>query len=257
MIATLLRFARTSKGNVSIIFAISLVPLVYLTGMGIDYSSAALREEQLNAIADAASLAAVTPSLMESSDSASITAATNAFNAQASAITGITYNSANLTVTVADTITNRTVTVTYTAASENFFPDRIGPVDYRTERNIASSRRLRPEYQFLPVARQFAVDGASGHVERHQHHGDQHAIPVRFRPGRRLDLRLRVRLPRIASVVGDLLQFHKMYPLRNRQSRRRGQLRIGESPRPYVAYRQSGDRDRKFDEHGAIDRNRE
>ena len=51
MFAVLRRFFRSSKGNVAVIFALSIVPLLYLTGMGIDYSSAALREAQLNAIA--------------------------------------------------------------------------------------------------------------------------------------------------------------------------------------------------------------
>lgn len=108
------------------IFAISLVPLLYLTGVGVDYGSAAMREAQLNAIADAASLAAVTPTMMVSQDSASVTAAKNTFNAQASTIPGVNYNSANLTVTVADSITTRTVTVSYTATSQNFFPSILG-----------------------------------------------------------------------------------------------------------------------------------
>ena len=108
------------------IFAISVVPLLYLSGMGVDYSSAALREAQLNAIADAASLAAVTPAMMTQTDSASIAQAQNAFNSQASTVSGVTYNSANLTVTVADTVTTRTVTVTYAAQSQNFFPNVLG-----------------------------------------------------------------------------------------------------------------------------------
>lgn len=126
MIAALLRFVRSTRGNVAIIFALSIVPLLYLTGMGVDYSSAALREAQLNAIADAASLAAVTPSMMASTDSASITAATNTFNAQASQLSGVNYTATNLSVSVSDSITTRTVTVTYSAASENFFPTILG-----------------------------------------------------------------------------------------------------------------------------------
>jgi Putative Flp pilus-assembly TadE/G-like len=108
------------------IFAISLIPLIYLTGMGVDYGSAAMREAELNAIADSASLAAVTPAMMAQGDSASVTAATNYFNAQATALTGVTYTGTNLTVTVADSITARTVTVAYTAASSDFFPSILG-----------------------------------------------------------------------------------------------------------------------------------
>jgi Flp pilus assembly protein TadG len=109
------------------IFAISLVPLVYLSGVGVDYGSAAMREAQLNAIADSASLAAVTPAMMAittGGDAASITAATNTFNAQASSVAGVI--SPSVTVTVADTVTTRTVTVQYTASSNNFFPNVLG-----------------------------------------------------------------------------------------------------------------------------------
>lgn len=148
MLATLLRFVRSSRGNVAVIFGLSIVPLVYLTGMGVDYSSAALREEQLNAIADAASLAAVTPAMMAQTDSASVTAAQNTFNAQASSISGITYNSANLTVTVADTITNRTVTVTYTAASTNFFPNVLGEASIALKGTSQAIGAVAPNINF-------------------------------------------------------------------------------------------------------------
>jgi Flp pilus assembly protein TadG len=124
MLGTLRSFLRSSRGNVAMIFAISLVPLIYLTGMGVDYGSAAMRESQLNAIADSASLAAVTPAMMDQTDSASVTAATNYFNAQATAITGV--NSPKPTVTVADSITTRTVTVSFTATSTDFFPNVLG-----------------------------------------------------------------------------------------------------------------------------------
>ena len=112
-----------SRGNVAIIFALCAVPMTFLVGMGVDYGSAALRNEQLSAIADSAALAAVTTSKMAGPDSGSVTAATNAFNAQASQISGINYNSSNLAVSVVDSITTRTVTVTYTASSIDAFPN--------------------------------------------------------------------------------------------------------------------------------------
>jgi len=123
MLGILRRYLRASEGTVAMIFGLSLVPLVFLSGAGVDYGSAAMREAQLNAIADSASLAAVSPAMMDQGDSASITAATNYFNAQAQAITGINYNTNNLSVTVTDSITTRTVVVSYTAQSQNFFPN--------------------------------------------------------------------------------------------------------------------------------------
>ena len=126
MLTKLTRFVRERQGSVATIFAISIVPLVFLTGMGVDYTIATVREDKLNSYADAAALAAVTPAMLTQSDTASITAAQNAFNAQANTLRGVTYNILNLNVSVSDTITTRTVTVSYTAASQNFFPNVLG-----------------------------------------------------------------------------------------------------------------------------------
>ena len=52
------------QGNVAIIFALSLIPIVFLTGMAMDFSSATSKRIRLNAAADAAALAAVTPTMM-------------------------------------------------------------------------------------------------------------------------------------------------------------------------------------------------
>jgi Flp pilus assembly protein TadG len=125
-IRLLRRFFCGTRGNVAIIFGLSLVPMTFLVGMGVDYTYAALRDEQLSAAADSAALAAVTTSMMTKSDSASVTAATNTFNAQASAISGINYSPTGVTVTVTDSVTTRTVTVQYTSSSVNFFPSLLG-----------------------------------------------------------------------------------------------------------------------------------
>ena len=63
-VAALRRFTGDRKGNVAIIFALSLMPITLLTGMGIDYTSATTKKAMLDAAADAAALAAVTPTLM-------------------------------------------------------------------------------------------------------------------------------------------------------------------------------------------------
>src|ERR1700733_14628804 len=91
------RLVGNTRGNVAVIFALSVVPVSFLVGMGIDYGQAAMRYDQLSSAADAAALAAVTTTMMASNDQASINAATNAFNAQASGISGVTYNPANVT----------------------------------------------------------------------------------------------------------------------------------------------------------------
>jgi len=104
------------------VFAVVALPMIYLVGMGIDYTQASRRQAKLNALADAAALAAITPAVMAESDALAIAAATNMFNAQATRMSGISYDPTKLTVTVADNGPQRTVTVGYQAASQNMFP---------------------------------------------------------------------------------------------------------------------------------------
>jgi Flp pilus assembly protein TadG len=116
-------FCRDRRGNVAIIFALSMIPCVFLIGMALDFTSATQKRVQLNAAADAAALAAVTPSMMTQTTTAAKTAATNAFNAVASNVT----NATSITPTISVNSTNggltRTVSVSYTANSTNAFPN--------------------------------------------------------------------------------------------------------------------------------------
>ncbi len=127
---TISRWLRNKRGNVSIIFAASVIPMVFLTGMGYDYASAALRQEQLNAAADAAVLAALTPGLLTQDDAAATNAALTTFMAQANVVQGVTIKSSDVNVSVADTATTRTVQITYKAESVNFFPKVLNNTDY-------------------------------------------------------------------------------------------------------------------------------
>jgi Flp pilus assembly protein TadG len=115
------RFRRDRRGNAAIIFALSMIPCVFLVGLGLDFTAATQKRVQLNAAADAAALAAVTPSMMSQTTTAAQTAATNAFNAIASTMTGVT--SVTPTVNVSNNGTTRTVSVSYTANSTNSFPN--------------------------------------------------------------------------------------------------------------------------------------
>src|SRR5580704_545972 len=111
-IAALCRFFRDRKGNIAITFAFALIPALYLTGMSIDYISATGKKAKLDALADAAVLAALTPAMLHASDTAAQTAAKNVFIAQLPTITGLNFNPKNdLTVNMQDTITTRTITV--------------------------------------------------------------------------------------------------------------------------------------------------
>jgi Flp pilus assembly protein TadG len=115
------RFVRDRRGNVAIIFALSLIPCIFLAGMALDFTVATQRRVLLNAAADAAVLAAVTPAMMQQSTTNAQTAATNTFNAVASTVTGAT--GITPTITVSDNALIRTATVSYTANSTNNFPN--------------------------------------------------------------------------------------------------------------------------------------
>jgi Flp pilus assembly protein TadG len=133
------RFSRDRRGNVAIIFALSMIPCIFLVGMALDFTSATQKRVQLNAAADAAALAAVTPSMMTQTTTAASTAATNAFNAVASNVT----NATNITPTITVNSTNggltRTVSVTYTANSTNAFPNVLKLLTGTSQTNWAIS----------------------------------------------------------------------------------------------------------------------
>jgi Flp pilus assembly protein TadG len=115
------RFFRDREANVAIVFALSLIPITLLTGMAMDFTSAEQKKAELDAAADAAAIAAVTPAMMAKADAQAVTAAQNMFNSKATNINGLNYSPSNLTVTVTDSGLNRTAIVSYTATSQNAF----------------------------------------------------------------------------------------------------------------------------------------
>ena len=127
------RFSRDRSGNVAIIFALSLIPCVFLAGMALDFTVATQRRVVLNSAADAGALAAVTTAMMQQSSTNAQTAATNAFNAVASTVTGTT--SVTPTITVTDNGLIRTATVAYTANSTNNFPNVLKLLTGATQAN--------------------------------------------------------------------------------------------------------------------------
>jgi Flp pilus assembly protein TadG len=128
--STTAKFSRERSGNVATIFALSAVPLVFLVGMVLDFSSAMQKKARLDAAADAAALAAVTPAMLTQSVAAATTAAQNIFNAEASAISGLSYEAPNIAVSMSPNGLTRTVTVNYAAASVNSFGSILGMTNW-------------------------------------------------------------------------------------------------------------------------------
>lgn len=149
MLAEVLRRLTSDRsGNVAIIFALSLIPAVFLIGMALDFSSAIQRRSQLNAAADAAALAAVTPSMMTQSNAAALTAATNIFNAEASAMGGVNNTTPTVTITSSNGGLTRTAVVNYSAASVNNFPSVLGQANWPISGSSTATATAAPNINF-------------------------------------------------------------------------------------------------------------
>jgi Flp pilus assembly protein TadG len=142
------RFYGDRRGNVAIIFALSLMPAIFLIGMAMDFSSAIQRKSILNAAADAAALAAVTPSMMNQTNSAAQTAATNIYKAQAFGIRGINYSAPTVSITSSNGGLTRTATVSFTASSVNNFPNILGKANWSMSGSSTATATTAPNINF-------------------------------------------------------------------------------------------------------------
>jgi len=116
-------FAAHKRGNVLMIFAFAVIPMVFATGMGIDYARAARLRTKLDAIADAAALAAVSqPQMNDTSDDDAIAVAQKMFDAQADGLEGLDGTpKVDIGITHPNGPTSRVATVSYSANSINLF----------------------------------------------------------------------------------------------------------------------------------------
>jgi len=133
------------RGNVLMIFGFSLIPMVFATGMGIDYARAMKSQTKLNAAADAAALSAVSQAMMTKSNNEACSTARDMFEAQANGLSGVVVDWAQLEITIRDgngaildcgdtsnpavgaqASQSRTVTVSYSATSSNAFAGILG-----------------------------------------------------------------------------------------------------------------------------------
>ena len=124
-----IRFLADRRGNVAMMYALMLPVLIFGTGFAIDYTHAMQVQTELDAAADAAVLVALTPSIMQQSNAAAQTAATNLFNAEANGVASLVAADTVVTVTVVNPNNNaliRNVTVAYTAANQNIFASILG-----------------------------------------------------------------------------------------------------------------------------------
>lgn len=117
------RLRSNRRGNVLMLFGFAMIPMVFATGMGIDYSRAARLRTKLNAIADAAALAAVTqPMMLETDEEKVRETARVMFQGQANILGGLD-GAPEFAIELShpDGANSRAANVSYTAKSINAF----------------------------------------------------------------------------------------------------------------------------------------
>ena len=133
LIAVALHFGRARNGNVAMIFAIALVPMIMATLGVIQYGFAISAQTKLNTVADAAALQAVSNPAVLTYVNTGTTGKANAttmFNTQAASVIGVTISSLNVNVVATGATTSSpgtlTATVTYSGTLKSIAPSFFG-----------------------------------------------------------------------------------------------------------------------------------
>lgn len=146
------RFLRDRRGNTALIFALSLFPMVFLTGLGLDFSAATQKRIVLNEAADAAALSMVTPNAMTESCATAQAAAQNIFMAEAQAYVSthgsvLNYSAPTISGCV-DGASTRTVTINFTGSSVNAFPNVLGQSNWQITGSSTATASTAPNINF-------------------------------------------------------------------------------------------------------------
>ena len=123
MFKLLHRFGADRRANTSMIFALSMPVLTLGIGVAVDFTNASVTRNRLNAAADSAALAALTPAMMKLSNAQAQTAAQNMFLGRVASLTNVTLVGTP-TVSVNQSPTNssmRVATVSYQASVTTLF----------------------------------------------------------------------------------------------------------------------------------------
>ncbi len=145
-------FWNARRGNVAVIAALMMLPISFAVGMGVDYTFATRRQDQISGFADSAALAAVTPYMMGQSSATAQARAASVFQSQIATIPGVGYSLNNLTVVVNDATAGtkviRTATVSYTATSSNIFASVLGLSTLPISGSSTATSSLAPRTDF-------------------------------------------------------------------------------------------------------------
>jgi Flp pilus assembly protein TadG len=150
-----LRRWRHNGGNVAIMTALLIIPLTFALGLAYDYTMASNRKDQIDGMADAAALGAVTPAMMAQSFATAQTRVKTLFDDQMANASGATFSPADVVVTGGDTplgaTITRNVTITYKAQSPNVFAGILGQSAFQIAGNAAATSGGAPNIDFYTL----------------------------------------------------------------------------------------------------------
>jgi len=144
-------FLRSRDGNISLLYALTLPVVILATGMAVDYGRSAQVRTKLNAAADSAVLAGLTPAMLQQPASIAQAAVTDMFNGQIAGISGIVPGSVSFNPVVAPSSTNaliRNVTANYTASVATDFAGVLGVSSITVGGTALASAQTPPNIDF-------------------------------------------------------------------------------------------------------------
>ncbi len=168
--------------------------LVFGGGAAIDYGRAAQIHTKLNAAADAAALAALTPAMLQQSSSVAQAAAVSMFNGLTEGIPGLTANATQVTVTVTvgSTALIRNVAVSYSSSVDTIFAQVLGKSALQVSGFSDASAQAPPNIDFyvlLDNSPSMALPATQAGITQMQ------SLTRRNSDDRRRVWRMRLRLP--------------------------------------------------------------
>jgi Flp pilus assembly protein TadG/cytochrome c5 len=144
------RLLRNRRGNVAMMYALVGPILVFGGGAAIDYGRAAQIRTKLNAAADAAALAALTPAMLQQSAAVAQAASVSMFNGLTDGISDLTAKATQVTVTVtvgAASLT-RNVAVSYSTSVNTIFAQVLGVSTLPVQGFSEASAQAPPNIDF-------------------------------------------------------------------------------------------------------------
>lgn len=147
------RLRKDRRGNVMMVLGFAMIPMTFGVGFGVDYTRAMKLKTRMDAAADAAALAAVNVTAMQKDDATAKEAARKMFNAQVAGLQGLLYTSGATNPDIVITSdggvnSGRTVTVSYTARSENIFSGVLGSPTLPVEGSATATATRAPHIDF-------------------------------------------------------------------------------------------------------------